>query len=155
MEKPKGPVAFQGKKGPAGIRRGDSWTLISRPAMTRAGHFTAVLESRPDWTQQQPHSVPCLLTRREGILKGGAAHPEGVGFNHQRSKPRPAGLPFPQGTAAASNRLLPCLLPMCSRLGSHLFQGLVGQWGLRRVWMLHPIIKWGGEVRAGALGPQS
>lgn len=79
------------------------WAVTDRSAMTKAGHFTAVLESGPDLTQQ-PHSVLCLLTRKEGILKGGAAHPEGVGFNHQRSKPRPAGPPFLQGTAAASNR---------------------------------------------------
>lgn len=108
MEKPRPPAAVQGKKGPAGLRRGDtgSWTVDSRPAMTRAGHFTAVLESRPDWTQQ-PHSVPRLLTRREGILKGGAAHPEGVGFNHQRSKPRPAGLPFLRGDSCSKQQALP------------------------------------------------
>lgn len=86
------------------VSRGDAASCAAvRAAMTIAGKFTALLESRPDWTYQ-PQSVGCLLTRKEGILKGGAAHPEGVGFNHQRSKPRPTGLPFLQGTAAACSR---------------------------------------------------
>lgn len=96
------------------VSRGDAASCAAvRAAMTIAGQFTALLESRPDWTYQ-PQSVGCLLTRKEGILKGGAAHPEGVGFNHQRSKPRPTGLPFLQGTAAACSRPFLPLPPACS-----------------------------------------
>lgn len=130
-----------------------SWDVTDRSAMTRAGYFTAVVESGPDWTQQS-YSVPCLLTRKEGTLKGGAAHPEGVGFNHQRSKPRPAGLPFLQGTVAASNSPFPCLLPMCGWLSSHLFQSPMGQRGLRGIWMLYSTLRCR-EARTGTLGPQS
>lgn len=95
---------LQGRLLSRAVSRGDTASCAAvRAAMTSAGQFTALLESRPDWIYQ-PQSVGCLLTRKEGILKGGAAHPEGVGFNHQRSKPRPTGLPFLQGTAAACSR---------------------------------------------------